>query len=149
MPEGVVGPDGEDVEPVRSPCHGGRARVEHAAERFPAAPGVAVPPAMPEGVVGPDGENVEPVESPRHGGRGRVEDAAERLPAAQALPSHQRCQRAWSVPTAKTSSRFGPQLTASGAERTTPPSDCHGHQRSGIWVTVFPWTLSPMMMELS
>src|SRR5207302_123008 len=38
-------------------------------------------------------------------------------------PSHQRCQSAWSVPRAKTSSRSVSQATAEGTQTSTPPRD--------------------------
>src|SRR5207245_1184437 len=44
------------------------------------------------------------------------------------VPSHERCQTAWSVPRTNTSMRLAAPDTAAGSSDRTPPSDSHALQ---------------------
>ena len=77
----AVGPEGEDVDPVRAASRGGRLSDEAAAQGLPGVPVPAVPVAVTKLAVVVDGEDLTlSAIAPRRDGRARSERAAERDP---------------------------------------------------------------------
>ncbi len=104
-----VGAAGEAVDAVRPPAHAVRLLEDDAAEALPAAPARCRPTSDATWrVVGPAGEAVDAVRHPssRSSGCSRMTPPRFSQPP-HALPFHQRCHMALSVPRAKQSMRFG------------------------------------------
>ena len=126
-----IGAGDEDVQPVGSPRDHCRRALADAAERLPAGdrwpPGGAVPPLVVEGPIRAQDEDVQPVRAPC---RDRAVWSCTRRPCTrsrratgpQAEPFHHLWYSARSVPTTKTSRRFGaPGRRPSGGPMHTPP----------------------------
>src|SRR5690242_15623651 len=84
MPECVVATANDDIEPTAAPGGDARRSEQPATERFPAAPGAAVP-AVQQGTRRTGSEDVDPVRCPGHRGRATAKSSAEGLPVTPAV----------------------------------------------------------------